>query len=189
MAERQHINPMMGSDENPLSNIAMQLAVRYQQLLAADGINASGDLSKSAISYILQWKGDTLMLTFRLPEYWYYVEHGRRPTSGVTGQRWENPVEDILKWMRVKRVLPSSAGRVPHRKPIPKDVEERRMAYAIVKKIHREGFYSPGHQGKHPLERAIDEVGIKEKLRGILSDAFGREIKVELADVVNTFKK
>ena len=187
MADRQHIIGQL-VDETALDELAMKLAKQYQENLAAAQVNASGALSKAAINYIFTWKGETLQLIFRLPEEWYYVEHGRKPTSGVTGKKWENPVEDILQWIRVKHIAPRSqmrSARVPSsRKSVPSTKQERQMAEAIVRKIHREGFYSPGHQGKHLLEQAITETDIKNRLRGILTDALGREIKVELGDLL-----
>lgn len=191
MAERQHIIGQL-VDPNALYNLAMELATQYQKNLEAAKVNATGALSRAATNYIFTWKGDTLMLVFRLPEEWYYVEHGRKPTSGVTGKPWPNAVEDIIQWIRIKRIAPRSqmrAARVPRtRKPIPKAEQERRLAQAIVRKIHREGFYSPNHQGKHLLEQSIEEVEIKERLKGILIDAFGKEIKVELADILQKRK-
>ena len=191
MAERQHIIGQL-VDPNALYNLAMELATQYQKNLEAAKVNATGALSRAATNYIFTWKGNTLMLVFRLPEEWYYVEHGRKPTSGVTGKPWPNAVEDIIQWIRIKRIAPRSemrTARVPRtRKPIPKAEQERRMAQAIVRKIHREGFYSPNHQGKHLLEQSIEEVEIKERLKGILIDAFGKEIKVELADILQKRK-
>ena len=192
MAERQHIIGQL-VDETALDNLAMELATQYQKNLAEMKINATGTLSRAATNYIFSWKGDTLMLIFRLPEQWYYVEHGRDKTTGKTGKPWPNAVDDILRWIRIKRIVPRTpmrSARVPKsRKPVPKAVEERRMAEAIVRKIHHEGFYSPNHHGLHPLEKAVEEVAIKERLRGILVDALGKEIRVELADAVTHIKK
>lgn len=192
MAERQHIIGQL-VDETALDNLAMELATQYQKNLAEMKVNATGALSRAATSYVFSWKGDTLMLIFRLPEVWYYVEHGRDKTTGKTGKPWPNAVDDILRWIRIKRIVPRTpmrSARVPKsRKPVPKAVEERRMAEAIVRKIHREGFYSPNHHGLHPLEQAVEEVAIKERLRGILVDALGKEIRVELADAVTHIKK
>lgn len=192
MAERQHIIGQL-VDETALDNLAMELATQYQKNLAEMKVNATGALSRAAINYIFSWEGDTLMLIFRLPEEWYYVEHGRDKTTGKTGKPWPNAVDDILRWIRIKRIVPRTpmrSARVPKsRKPVPKAVEERRMAEAIVRKIHCEGFYSPNHHGLHPLEKAVEEVAIKERLRGILVDALGKEIRVELADAVTHIKK
>ena len=188
MANAPTIDPRLGVDQVALNDLAFDLAKRYQENLAAAQVNASGALSKAAINYIFTWKGETLQLIFRLPEEWYYVEHGRDSTTGKTGKPWPNAVEDIIRWIRVKHITPRSkmrSARVPSsRKPVPSSTKERQMAEAIVRKIHREGFYSPGHQGKHLLQEAIVETDIKNRLRGILTDALGREIKVELGDLL-----
>lgn len=193
MAERQRIDIMKGVDPNALYNVAMELAETYQQLLASEHVNASGELSRAAKSYIFRWKGDVLMLTFRLPEYWYYIEHGRNRTTGVTGKAWADPVGDIMRWIDAKKLTPTTqmrSARVPKtRKPVDAQTAKRRMAEAIVHKIHREGFYSPNHHGKHLMEKAIMATKIKERLVGILVDAYGEEIRVELADVVNSLNK
>jgi hypothetical protein len=193
MAERPRIDPMKGANQVALNDLAHELAEVYQRTLEQDGINATGELSKSAIQYVFNWKGDVLVLTFRLPEYWYYIEHGRNATSGVTGQQWADPVGDILRWIEAKRLVPNTpmkSARVPRtRKQLTDREKKERMAQAIVHKIHREGFYSPNHHGKHPLERSIVETRIRERIVGILADAYGQEIRVELADAVQSFKK
>lgn len=187
MAERQHIIGQL-VDETALDNLAMELATQYQKNLAAAKANATGALSKAATNYIFTWKGDTLMLIFRLPPEWYFVEHGRAETTGKTGIPWVNPVEDILKWIRIKHIAPRSemrSARVPRtRKPIPKAEEERRFAETIVHKIHLHGFYCEKpytvRYGKHPLRQAVEDVELVERLRNILIDAYGKEIKVML---------
>lgn len=192
MANAPTIDPRLGVDQVALNDLAFDLAKRYQENLAAAQVNASGALSKAAINYIFTWKGETLQLVFRLPEEWYYVEHGRDSTTGKTGKPWPNAVEDIIKWIRVKHITPRSqmrSARVPSsRKRVPSSTKERKFAEAIVHKIHLHGFYSDPpytvRYGKHPLENAITETEIKDKLRGILTDALGREIKVELGDLL-----
>lgn len=187
MAERQHIIGQL-VNETALDELAHELAEVYQRTLAEDGINASGELSKAAMQYRFTWKGDTLVLTFRLPEYWYYIEHGRNPTSGITGEGWADPVGDIMRWIDAKHLVPQTpmrSARVPAvKKTLTEEEKKRHMAEAIVHKIHREGFYSPNHQGKHPLERSVVETQIRERLVGILVDAYGEEIRVELADAL-----
>ena len=196
MAERQHIIGQL-VDETALDNLAMELATQYQKNLAEMKVNATGALSHAATNYIFSWKGDTLMLIFRLPEEWYYVEHGRDETTGKTGKPWPNAVDDILRWIRIKRIVPRTpmrSARVPKsRKPVPKAEEERKFAEAIVHKIHLHSFYCEKpytvRYGKYPLEQAVEEVAIKERLRGILVDALGKEIRVELTDAVTHIKK
>lgn len=196
MAARQHIIGQL-VDETALDNLAMELATVYQQNLDAAGVNASGALRKAAPSYIFRWKGDVLMLTFRLPEEWWFVEHGRSPNNGTSGKRWDDPVGDILRWMEVKHLVPEPrmrSARVPEaKKTIDPEKARRQMAQGIVHKIFRRGFYTQGKtdigpHGKHPLEDAVTATAIKERLKGILVDAFGKEIVVELADMAEAVK-
>lgn len=192
MAERQKIIGQL-VDETALDELAHELAKRYQDNLEAARVNASYDLSRAAMNYIFRWKGDTLMLTFRLPEEWYYVEHGRKGTSGVTGKPWPDPVGDIMRWIDLKRLVPmpsyKSARRPKNGRIQPQEEAKRDMARAIVRKIHRVGFYGNTSQGKHLLEKSVVETQLAERLKGILVDAYGKEIRVELADVVSTLKK
>jgi hypothetical protein len=196
MTARQHIIGQL-VDETPLDTLAKELATVYQQNLDAAGVNASGALRKAAPSWIFRWKGDVLMLTFRLPEEWWYVEHGRSPNNGTSGKRWDDPVGDILRWMEVKHLVPETrmrSARVPEaKKTIDPEKARRQMAQDIVHKIFRRGFYTQGKtdigpHGKHPLEDAVTATAIKERLKGILVDAFGKEIVVELADMAEAVK-
>lgn len=192
MAERPRIIGQI-VDETALNDLAFELAETYQRLLEEDGVNASGALSRSAINYVFNWKGDVLQLVFRLPEQWYYVEHGRNATTGKTGKPWADPVGDIMRWIEAKKLVPQTpmrSARVPKsRKQLSPQEKKERMAQAIVHKIHREGFYSPDHHGKHPLERAVLETRIKERIVGILVDAYGEEIRVDLAGALKDLSK
>ena len=183
--------------ENDLSNLAQALADKYEENLQLAEANATYDLSKAAMNYYLHWKGETLLLTFRLPEEWYYVEHGRQRTTGKTGKRWDDPVGDIMRWIELKRIVPQTqmkSARVPKNSKALSEMDKRRnMAQAIVRKIHKRGFYTTGMiaepQGKHLLEKSVVEVEVRERLVGILKDAMGNDIKVELNDMVKTFHK
>ena len=103
----------------------------------------------------------------------------------TSGKRWDDPVGDILRWMEVKHLVPETrmrSARVPEaKKTIDPEKARRQMAQDIVHKIFRRGFYTQGKtdigpHGKHPLEDAVTATAIKERLKGILVDAFGKEI-------------
>lgn len=195
MAERQHINIGKGVDPNALYDVAFDLAETYEKLLEQDGVNATKELSNAAKQYVFQWRGDVLQLIFRLPEHWYYVEHGRSPSMGQTGKMWADPVADIMRWMQAKHLVPRTQMRSA-RVPVPKkDVDPmREAAENIVRKIHRRGFYtsSPtdyGPHGKRPLWRATMEVELVQRLKNVLIDAYGKEIKVELGDIAESVKQ
>lgn len=197
MAERPRIDVAKGVDPVALNNLAFELAEAYQRLLEEDGINASGELSRSAINYVFNWKGDILQLVFRLPEQWYYVEQGRKWDTGVTGIAWADPVGDIMRWIEAKHLTPTTpmrSARVPAvKKTLSPQEKKERFAEAIVHKIRLHGFYTDNppttYYGKHPLERAVLETRIKERIVGILVDAYGEEIRVELAGALKDLHK
>lgn len=170
------------SSETEIYTLADELAQLYKSKMEQAGVVAHGELRDAADMWIFNWKGETLQLIFRLPEHWYYVEHGRNPTSGVTGKRWENPVEDIISWMQVKHVVPRVRQVAKRRKTTRPTDPYRQTAKAIVYKIHRRGFYDPNHHGQHILEEAVNESDIRNKLVGKLVDQFNRAIRVELSE-------
>lgn len=183
--------------ENDLSNLAQALADKYEDNLAAAKVNASYDLSRAAMNYYFRWKGDVMLLTFRLPEEWYYVEQGRQKTTGKTGKKWRDPVGDIMRWIDLKKLVPQPqmvSARVPRVKhSLTPEEAKRGMAHGILHKIHSRGFYTNGRmdmqpKGKHLLEKATEAMELRERLVGILTDALGHEIKVEMGSVINLHK-
>ena len=170
------------SDETAIYTLADELAQLYKQKMEQAGVVAHGELRDAADMWVFDWKGETLQLTFRLPEHWYYVEQGRKPTSGTTDKKWDDPIGDIVSWMQVKHVVPrvrqTAKRRATTRPPDP----YRQAAAAIVHKIHRQGFYTPNHHGQYLLEEAVNESNIKDSLVGQLVDQFNRAIRVELSE-------
>lgn len=92
--------------------------------LQANKTNASYTLSDT-MKTIVQIYDDRMEVDIELQDYWYYVEHGRRP-GGFP------PVNKIKEWIQVKPVYPTadSNGRVP-------TVDQ--LAWAIRTKIGKEG--------------------------------------------------
>lgn len=168
------------SDETAIYTLADELAQLYKKKMEDAGVVAHGTLRDAADMWVFNWKGETLQLTFRLPEHWYYVEHGRKPTSGATGKRWNDPVGDIISWMQVKHIVPRVKQSAKRRKGTRPPDPYKQAAYAIVHKIHKRGFYDPNHHGQHLLEEAVEESDIRNKLVGKLVDQFNRAVRVEL---------
>lgn len=75
-----------------------------------------------------------LEVSLHLPEYWYYIEHGRGPGKFP-------PIEAIQNWMTAKHIVPREDRTVPQ------------VSYLIARKIAKEGT-----QGKHAAEGTIDFV-------------------------------
>lgn len=160
---------------------AQQLVEMYKQELEYQKVNASGALSNSA-DFDVDFDEDSITLYFNLAVYWYYIENGRNATGGGGGQRWSNSVSEIEQWMQNKMAkgwfVPRSNRKIPR---TPKEI--RRISYAIVQKIHKEGFYSPNHQGLHILQTVLDKAdasGLLDKMVQSVVSGFDKEITVEI---------
>lgn len=92
--------------------------------LQANRTNASYTLSDT-MRTIVNIFDDRMEVDIELQDYWYYVEHGRRPGKFP-------PVNKIKDWIRVKPVTPyaDSKGRIP-------TVDQ--LAFLIGRKISKEG--------------------------------------------------
>jgi hypothetical protein len=163
------------TDSTKLYQLIRDLLDTYKQNITEANAIAHGDLVNAATyetnQWTLRWKGETLALVLFLPNYWRWIEQGRPPT-----QQSEGGVlyPAILDWIRVKHIVPRPDTKT-NKVPTPE-----RLAYMITRKIHREGYFSPDHQGKHLLQNAIDQVDLIENFKNALVDQFNREIKVSL---------
>lgn len=104
---------------------------------------ATGNLINSiSTKYVLN--GDEVICTIELEHYYYWVEHGRKPTS--KGKHC--PIEPIITWVKAKGIVPRETnGKLP---------TETQLAYAIRTKIDREGY-----EGGNYLQATLDEVNKK----------------------------
>lgn len=110
------------------------LAVRYKSYVP----EASGKLVQS-VNYEVKVDGDSYIVGLNLEDYWYYVEKGRKAGKFP-------PVGNIMKWIKVKPVLPRPLknGKLP---------TEEQLAFLIGRKIANEGT-----EGKHIMDRTVEEV-------------------------------
>ena len=114
-----------------IEKLVEQLASLYRSNLEES--IASGTLSNFTFRINLQ--GNYFEVIFLLPEYWQYVEYGRRAGK-------QPPIEAIEEWIRVKPIIPYAInGKVP---------DTRQLAFLIARKIGREGT-----EGKKPLTNAM----------------------------------
>ena len=160
---------------------AAELVQMYKDELERQRVSASGELSRS-VDFDVDYDENDITLYFNMAVWWYYVEKGRRPTGSGGGQTWTNSVQEIERWMRNKM---SRGWFVPRRNnKIPRtDKEIKSVAYAIVRKIHREGFYSPNHQGLHILQQVLDRAeatGLLERMIDSIVKQYDKEVTVEL---------
>lgn len=188
---------VLNVDMTALYDGAKLIVDLYRQQLELQNINASGELSNSA-DFDYEFNENSIVLYFIYNSYGYYVEHGRKPTTGVTGVEWQNPVKDILDWMDKKNIIPYNRGSrpVPNRRsfvpsrprslkqPI-QETDKRKLsaAYAILNKIHQKGWYDPNHQGKEPLKKALEEAqaqGVINKMYDAVFKGFVDEVELEI---------
>lgn len=150
-------------DMTQLYTIADDIAKLYQSKLSDENINATGDLSKSAVNWDIKYENDVFRVVFNLEHYWYYVENGRRPGKMP-------PIDVIKDWIQVKRMVPR-----PLHDKIPSTDQ---LAFMIARKIGRDGI-----PGRHPLERTISEIqhnGLLDKFKGAIVQVLSNEIETEI---------
>lgn len=104
---------------------------------------ASGSLIKS-IKTKYEVNGSVYEVSVDLENWWYWIEHGRKPTS--KGKHC--PIEPIISWIRAKGIVPREInGKLP---------TETQLAYAIRHKIDTEGY-----NGGQYMQKTLDEINDK----------------------------
>ena len=104
---------------------------------------ASGSLIKS-IKTKYEVNGSVYEVSVDLENWWYWIEHGRKPTS--KGKHC--PIEPIITWIRAKGIVPREKdGKLP---------TETQLAYAIRHKIDTEGY-----SGGQYMQQTLDEINGK----------------------------
>lgn len=104
---------------------------------------ASSRLIKS-IKTKYEVNGSIYEISVDLENWWYWLEHGRKPTS--KGKHC--PIEPIISWIRVKGIVPREInGKLP---------TETQLAYAIRHKIDTEGY-----KGGQYMQQTLDEINGK----------------------------
>lgn len=115
---------------------------------------ASGRLIKS-IKTKYEVNGSIYEVSVDLENWWYWAEHGRRPTS--KGKHC--PIEPIISWIRVK-------GIVPREKDGKKLPTEKQLAYAIRAKmdtaVKKDGqVVEKVFEGGQYMQETLDEINDK----------------------------
>lgn len=120
-----------------------------EKLVEADRL-ASEDLYNSVEAQVVV-NGTEYLVQVRALDYWKYVEWDTKP-------HWP-PVQSLLRWIRVKPVLPRSGGSVPR---------PEQLAYLIGRKIAREGT-----KGSHDLALASTETN--RRFRDAINEALAQD--------------
>ena len=120
-----------------------------EKLVEADRL-ASEDLYNSIEAQVVV-NGTEYLVQVRALDYWKYVEWDTKP-------HWV-PIQPLLRWVRVKPVLPRSGGSVPR---------PEQLAYLIGRKIAREGT-----KGSHDLALASTETN--RRFRDAITEALAQD--------------
>jgi len=171
-------------DMTELYNCAQQLVDDYRRELELQRVNASGNLSRSA-DFDVDFDENDIVLYFIYNSYGYYIEHGRKPTGGGGGQKWNNSLQDIENWLQNKISrgwwIPKQNQTIPR---TPKEIKS--VAWVIRRKIHREGFYSPNHHGLHILEQVLQKAqasGLIDKMVNNIVQAYDNQVNIEIESI------
>lgn len=134
----------------------------YQDNLIRHDRIATGELLNTVESRV-EVNGRIYSVVLSLQDYWRDVEEGTKPHTP--------PVEDILRWIQVKPVLPrpGANGRIP---------TQRQLAQMIVRKIARVGT-----EGSHDLEDAVNTVHASFAER--IAEALDTDVSLYLSRVMS----
>lgn len=152
-----------------INQMAEELLNAYRKSLANNKVNASGALSDTA-DWITKMDGTHLQIWFDLKDYWYYVEHGRKP-----GKR--PPISAIEKWISNKKIVPSANanGRIPTTK---------QLAFAISKTIGEKGTQYFQMGGSTLLQDAInDNRQLVDKIIDRISELVQNDLSHDIASL------
>lgn len=139
----------LDNTEKVLREFAVALRKAYKDELAKNGHIATGNLS-NIIEQDVVVDGHTYIVYLDLRDYWQYVEWDTKP-------HWP-PRDAILKWIRVKKIVPrpDSKGRIP----TPKQLAFLISRAMAGKSPNQAKCKNPqgGTTGTHDLETAREQV-------------------------------
>ncbi len=159
------------------------IAMYHQEINAIQAIGYNKGLLNSTATWVQGDNPDEIKMQFILPDYYIFVEEGRKPTK-----RSENPeyvYEQILKWVRAKNIV----GRATNGKKAP---TQEQIARAIYNKIHRVGYYGYDSHGQHPLKTTMQRMTsarMAQRAADIVAKTLNNEIHAELMDFASLKKR
>lgn len=170
-------------DFTKLYDYANRIVQMYRNNLSKEKVDASGQLSRTA-DFDLDFDEYHVTVYLILESYYHYIEVGRNRSTGKFGS-WSSKYADIERWLKNKiargSFIPSTGHTIPRT-----DKEIKRVAGAIVHKITKFGFYGIHHEGKHILEKTLDEVeklGILNSIIDEIVEAYYKRIDIEFSKI------
>lgn len=139
--------------EEALAAYAADVRELYRDnLIKSDRLATEGLLN--SVETQIERDGQSYLVTMTLADYWKYVEWDTKP-------HWP-PRDALLKWIRVKPIIPrpDDRGRIP--KP-------EQLAFLIGRKISRVGT-----EGSHDLADAVTNCNRKHE--ELIAEALARDL-------------
>lgn len=141
-----------------INNIVSQIAEAYRAALRNAGKVASGNLVN--FTYNIQQDDRYFTVIFNLPEYWKYVENGRKPGAKFP------PIDKIEQWIQIKPIVPRAiSGKIPTTK---------QLAFLIARAIHTNGI-----QPTKALQNTINSPQV-QNLEDQLCDLIIAQLETEI---------
>ena len=146
-----------------IRDICTQICDVYRNKMDQAGYDKNGELYN--FKEIVEYQGNLFQLSVSVPDYFQYAEYGRRPGKFP-------PPDEILKWIQVKRIVPSShSGKIP---------TTNQLVYLISRKIALKGT-----QGKHLLQQTIDATydTLVDRLVEVIADNIENELEKDIEEI------
>lgn len=142
-----------------LDAIVLQYVETYKRAVIASNHSASGQLARET-SGIIKFDGAYLKVTLQMPAQGIYLENGTRPHFP--------PVKEILKWIKIKPVLPRAlpGGKLP---------TQEQLAYLIARKISKTGT-----KPAHLIRNTLSDFNLKGKIIKEIQNQYIKHIKDNL---------
>lgn len=173
----------MNLDLRPINKIAEELVKAYQDKLESGDHVATGKLrdtlqytakdetGKKAQHYVyhVEWDGKQFILELQMQHYWSCLEFGTKPHMP--------PVNAILKWIEVKRIMPREPSTLPMEKQL------RNLAWAMATKIKQYGTK------KHDvLSDTLKEQDTVQKIKQEIASQLHYDIQQLVAETLTGVK-
>lgn len=170
------MNTYQNIDITSLFDVSKQIADLIRQNYLKEGMMQQGKLAN--FTWTVAFENSIYQLQLMLPPEWYWVEFGRRPSQKMP------PVDKIEEWVKTHLGTTRLVPRGVNGKNVTRNTKQ--IAFAIAKKIKREGFYSPGHQGKHVIEKSLQEADpLITQLCNLITNKMNSTVR---SDIVTVFE-
>lgn len=150
-----------------LQDIWDDLISQYKQTLRNQDHKASGELINTSKG-LVEYDGRYIKFIISAPEYWKYVEYGRKP-----GKR--PPINDILKWVKIKGLPRSNYGIKKNKGKLP---TEKQLAFLISRSIGLKGI-----KPSNALTNTLKKYKLEQQVKEYISASINRSVEKIISEL------